>query len=177
MKRRPINILAGIVLALSASFVGCVEQVPNEVPLPLFDVCAVHADDTICEYAADSLAVARCVKGACVPYGCDICPRLPCNRNVCDDGICKQVAEDDGTMCTAFPAPLSPSGVVGTCSAGACVGAVQCSSHSDCPSIECIPTICGANGTCEGIATVPGYACQTETGEPGACFNFTCNPR
>lgn len=148
---------------------NCIEDIP--------DVQCVNAkENDICIDALDMSIVARCVQGKCKPFGCDICPRLPCQNIACVDDRCHQYPIPDGSTCAKFSEPLATTGNVGFCIAGECQGNAQCGTNDDCPSVECVPTACSINGVCVGYATTPGTVCQMSTGGYGRCFNYTCNP-
>lgn len=164
-----------ITLFTAFALTSCIVRT-EESANKLLDPCAGEREGASCEMASDPGLVARCVNGACTPFGCDLCPRLPCQTIACDDGLCRQTAMDDGAQCTAFSDPLAPSGVVGRCEQGSCRGTVLCDGETSCPSVECVPTSCGSNGVCVGYAMPPGMACEYAPEQWGACFNFTCQP-
>jgi hypothetical protein len=178
------GILVGFLVAC-LSAIGCEEET-STIP---WNNCAPHCieeepdiqcenaeEGTICKDDKDPTIVARCVIGKCKSFGCDICPRSPCQNLVCVDDICHQYPMPDGRACAGFAEPFSRTGDIGFCIAGRCTGNAQCSTNEDCPSVECVPTTCSVNGTCVGYSTVPGAICELPSGQQGHCFNYTCNP-
>jgi hypothetical protein len=149
-------------------FTGCSSDVERTV-----DGCTTIIDGTICTIKNDSSIVARCENEKCIPFGCDICPRLPCQNIACTDDVCHQTPIDDGSACVGFPDPLAASGIVGTCDNGQCTGSVMCTG-SECPMVECMTTSCNEKGICVGFSVLPGTNCTTANGKLGSCFNYTC---
>jgi hypothetical protein len=149
-----------------------VDRIKHE-PSPL-SPCATLGDGAMCTFNNDPTIVARCENNECKPFGCDVCPRLPCKTIACVDDLCRQSAMSDGQSCVAFSDPLATVGDVGTCNAGACENIVPCGTDEDCPTVECTATTCSEWGTCIGYSVLPGEVCDYAPNQAGRCFNYTC---